>query len=137
MASAELIDAARSLGYTDAEVARRIGVSRSYLCDVAAGRKSLSPEAAALLADLAGRDPTEALKAQTVENEKDADRRERLRRALFVCWVAGVAAALQIATATPVEAAMVALDRIHIVARRFMRLIAAAGTCNEPATARH
>jgi transcriptional regulator with XRE-family HTH domain len=78
-----LIDKARVLGFSDAYVADRIGVSRSYLSHVAADRKTLSPEAAAMLAVICGEDATEALKAQTVANEKDPERKEKLRRALF------------------------------------------------------
>lgn len=92
-----LIDAARALGNADAELARRIGVSRSYLCDVAAGRKALSPESAALLAALCGDDATEAAKRVMVENAREP-RRSMLERALFACWAAG-GAALTIANA--------------------------------------
>lgn len=78
-----LIDKARVLGFSDAYIAERIGVSRSYLSHVAADRKTLSPEAAALVAVICGEDATEALRAQTVANEKNPERREKLQRALF------------------------------------------------------
>lgn len=94
MYAKQLIDRARELGHADAYTARQIGVSRSYLCDIHAGRKQISPESAALLADLVGLDATEALKQTAVMNTKDPDRRAALRRALFVCWVLGVVASL-------------------------------------------
>lgn len=94
MAVLTLIARARTLGYSDAELSRRIGVTPSYLCDVAAGRKKMSPEAAALLADLCGEDASDALKRQTVENERRPERREALRKALFACWANGVGFAL-------------------------------------------
>lgn len=80
----DLIDRARCLGFSDAYLAERIGVSRSYISHVAAERKSLSPESAAMLAALCGEDPTEALKAQTVANEKNPDRKARLAKVLFM-----------------------------------------------------
>jgi transcriptional regulator with XRE-family HTH domain len=79
----DLIDRTRLMGYSDKYVAERIGVTSSYLSHVKAGRYRLSPEAAALVAVLCGEDPTETLKAQTIENEVDPERREKLRRALF------------------------------------------------------
>lgn len=108
-----LLDKAREMGHADAENARRIGVSRSYLCDVHAGRKAMSPEAAALLAELVGADATDALKRQTVENEREPERREALRRALFASWVLGVAASLGGAIDATYQTA--AVDSLYIV----------------------
>lgn len=84
------IDKARELGYPDAEIARRIGVGRSYICHVAAGRKCLSPHCEALLAELVGDDPTEALKEATVAQAREP-MRSRLRAALFSTGVRGAA----------------------------------------------
>jgi transcriptional regulator with XRE-family HTH domain len=88
-----LIDNARATGMSDAEIARRCGVTPSYLCDAIAGRKKLSPETAALLADLAGNDARDALAAQAVRNAKPGQR-DKLQRALFGCWAVGAALAL-------------------------------------------
>lgn len=79
-----LIARARELGYADAEIARRIGISRSALCDMAAGRYSMSPEVATLLADLCGMDAREAAARQLIENAREP-RRSALERALFRC----------------------------------------------------
>ena len=43
---------------SQAEFARRLGVSRSHLCDVAKGRKVVSPERAAAWAKILGFPPT-------------------------------------------------------------------------------
>ena len=85
-----LIDKARARGLSDAAIARAMGLTPGNLCDALAGRRSLPPEAVALLADELGEDAREAAAHQMVRNAK-APKRERLARALFGCWVVGVA----------------------------------------------
>jgi transcriptional regulator with XRE-family HTH domain len=91
MTPTDLLARARQLGHSDAELARRIGVHRSYLSQVSLGQVKLSPEAAILLADIAGVDPHDALIGTIVANQRDPEKAERLKKALFVCWVLGVA----------------------------------------------
>lgn len=76
------IDKAHAIGYSDAEIARRIGVTRSYLCHVGAGRRELSPECEALLAELVGDDARMAL-AESVVNRAREPMRTRLHNTLF------------------------------------------------------
>lgn len=130
-----LMEKARAKGHSDAEIARQIGLTRSNLCDALAGRRTLSAEAAALLADLVGENAQEAAARQMVENAKEP-KRSRLEKALFACWVAGVAALLahpHDADAHSVKQS--AVDSLYIVVGRVLRLIVGA-LSPQPATIR-
>ena len=52
---------------SQAEFARRLGVSRSHLCDVEKGRKVVSPERAAAWAEILGFPPTVFVKYGSVD----------------------------------------------------------------------
>lgn len=98
-----LIARVRELGHTDAEIARRLGISRSQIAHVASGRDKLSPELAALLADLVGEDAQAAMARQSIDNATEP-RRSMLERALFTLGVLGVSfASLTTPTATADE----------------------------------
>lgn len=121
-----LIDEAVNLCGGGRALARRLGVPEHHPHEWRAGKRAVTPETAALLADvlsLSGEDARELVALAVVENPKNAEKRERLRRALFACWVGGVALSLHAMMATPVQAAEVAVNRLHIVAHRLLRLM--------------
>ena len=75
-----LIDKAVKVCGSRYKLAKRVGLSQAYLSRVYNGEQDLGPLAAAQIADVAGLDPTEALKAAHIENEKDPDKREALKQ---------------------------------------------------------
>ena len=90
-----LIAMARAKVHTDAELARRIGLTRQNLHDMQKGTRAISPETVAALCDmleLPGEEAREWLAIAIIENPKNASRAEWLKRALFACWVLGVGA---------------------------------------------
>jgi transcriptional regulator with XRE-family HTH domain len=125
-----LITRAALLGFTAADAARKLGISRSYLSDVMNDRKNLSPESAALIADMIGDDATQAMKEQAVANEKNPERRSALKQALFQWLAVGVV----LSAATPSDAKQidasyrVAMNNIYIVAHWMRRWLARFGT---------
>ena len=107
-----LIDMCREKVGTDAELARRIGVKHHHLLEYRKGERALSPETVAALCDvlqLRGEECREWIAFAMIENPKNAGKASMLRRALFACWAAGVAAQLTI-NPTPAQAAVI--DRL-------------------------
>lgn len=117
-----LLDLGRAKCVTDAELGRRTGLTRAQIADMRAGRKPVSPETVAMLCDvleLSGEECREWVAVSLVENPKNADCADRLRRALFACWVLGVGALLAPNDALARSAAYTApVDGIYIVAHR-------------------
>jgi DNA-binding XRE family transcriptional regulator len=88
-----LIDMAREKCQSDADLARRIGVSRQDMHSLRSGDRPVSPELAAALCDvleLPGEEAREWVAIAMIENPKNAAKRSLLERALFACWVLGV-----------------------------------------------
>lgn len=75
-----LIDAAAKVCGSRYKLAKRLGLSQSYLSMVCKGERALAPLTAARIAEIAGLDPQQALTAATIENEKDPDKREALKQ---------------------------------------------------------
>lgn len=96
----QVLDRARALCGTDAELARRIGIPRQHVANMRAGTRAISPETMGLVCAVLKLDGDYArqLVAMTIiTNPKNSKTAERLRHALFTTWVLGVACALQIA----------------------------------------
>lgn len=80
---------------SDRALSAAMGVTYNDVHMWRTGKKPISPEAAALLADVLqlGGEEARALVAQAIcENPKNAQKAQRLRRALFACGVLGVVA---------------------------------------------
>jgi len=97
-----LIDEASQLCKSDAELARRVGVPASHICEWRNGKRTVSPETVGFLCDVLELNAEEArrlLALAVVGNPKNAKKRGVLRRAFFVCVSAlalgGVVPALQ------------------------------------------
>jgi len=122
-----LLDLARVKCGTSAELGRRIGASKTQMADFAAGRQPISPERVAMLCDvleLSGDECREWVAVSMIENPKNAGCADRLRRALFACWVLGVAALMQPIDAMAKNAAyMGRVDVLYIVAHWIRRLL--------------
>lgn len=87
-----LIDLARDLVGTDAELARKTGLTRMQINDMRAGRKPVSPETVALLCQvlkLDGEKAREWLAISVVSNPKNAEKVGVLRKAFFVTSAVG------------------------------------------------
>lgn len=105
-----LIDEAAKKCGGQAALARHLHKSPSQVSEWRAGTEPLSPETVGLLCELVDMDPDESRRlalTAVVENPKNADKRERLRRAFFASWGLGVALALQTAAPTDAMAAKI------------------------------
>src|SRR5437868_9683372 len=81
---------------SQAELARRLGIHRQELNAMIKGERPVSGEMVALLGDvleLPGEEVQRLSALAIIGAAKNAERRERLRKAFFGCWVAGVFAA--------------------------------------------
>ncbi|HJS09446.1 MAG TPA: hypothetical protein VJ809_17385 [Pirellulales bacterium] len=77
-----LIDAAKKIAGSDAEVARRIGQPRQRINDWRKGNQPCPPEHQALLAAVAGFDPTTTVLRAIVEKHEGTELGDRLMRVL-------------------------------------------------------
>lgn len=89
-----LIDKAIKVCGSQAEVARRLNVSRVAVHEIQRGKKQMSPELAVLCAEIVGDDPYRAAALAMVENCKDQEKAERLTRAFHLPRLAGGVAML-------------------------------------------
>lgn len=89
-----LIDKASKVCGSDSELARRMGVHRVAIAEMRSGKRKISPETAAELADLAGDDAREAAIQTMIENAKGTRREGALREILGKALAAGVAGLL-------------------------------------------
>lgn len=96
-----LIDLAREKAHgNEAALARALNVPLHHPHEWRTGKRPLSAETVAAICDylgLGGEEAREWVAIALIENPKNATKTDMLRRALFACWVAGVAtlAALQ------------------------------------------
>lgn len=124
-----LIALAREKCHSDADLARRIGMRPPTLAQMKNGTRAVSPETIGLLCDvleLPGDEAREWAAYAVIENPKNRDIAEKLRRAFFACLAAGVAACLS-STTTSAEAEKSAarpIDSLYIVAHWMARLLA-------------
>lgn len=90
-----LIDEASKACKGDAELARRIGKSRSQIAEMRKGTEPISPESVALLCDVLRLSGEEArrLAALAIVARAKPERQETLRRAFFVCLALGAVGA--------------------------------------------
>lgn len=91
-----VLDRASRVCGSDAELARRVNVSRVTISRIRSGLLKISPEMAAELADVAGLDPYEVVAAAMIENAKTPEKAERLRRVFLSRGGSGVAGMLAI-----------------------------------------
>lgn len=121
-----LLDMGRVKCVTDAELGRRAGLSRSQIADMRSGRLTMSPENVAALCDvleLTGEECREWVAVSIIENPKNASCADKLRRALFACWVAGVGTLMTPNDATATSGAYTArVNSLYIVARWLLAL---------------
>jgi transcriptional regulator with XRE-family HTH domain len=88
-----LLDKASEMCGSDAELARKMGVNRQEIYALRKGR-TVTPEVAAELADIAGVDPLQAMADAVIERNKGTRRETVLREILGKAVAAGVAAVL-------------------------------------------
>ena len=79
-----LIDRAIEVCGSGAELARKLNVSRVTVHQMQTGKAKLSPEMAALCAEIVGDDPYRAAAIAMVENCRDKEKAERLTRAFHL-----------------------------------------------------
>lgn len=101
-----LIDKASKVCGSDAELARRIGVYPPDISNLRAGKRELSPEMAALIADVAGLDPQQAVIDAVIERNKTGQKAEQIRQILGKATAAGAAAMLLFFYGAPLFSAM-------------------------------
>jgi DNA-binding transcriptional regulator YdaS (Cro superfamily) len=85
-----LLDSAAKVCGSDAALARKLGIKREDVYQMRHGR-TITPETAAELADIAGEDAREAAIAAIMERARGTRREVRLREVLGKALVAGVA----------------------------------------------
>ena len=89
-----LIDKAIESCGSAAELARKMGIDRAEVTKLKQGKRPLSPELAAELADIAGDDAREAAIEAIIESAKGTRRESVLREILGKALAAGVAGML-------------------------------------------
>jgi transcriptional regulator with XRE-family HTH domain len=90
-----------------AELARRLGTSSAAITHMKNGERAISPETVALLCDvleLPGEETQRLVALAIIGAAKNASKREKLKRAFFGCWVAGVVGASLQLSPTPSNA---------------------------------
>lgn len=89
-----LIDKAAKVCGSYAQLAKYLGTSKQALSAMKQGRREISPETAALLADIAGVDPLQAMADAVVERNKTGPKAERIREILGKATAVGATAML-------------------------------------------
>lgn len=87
-----LIDRASKVCGSDSALARRMGIHQPSIAEMRAGRRTITPETAVELADIAGEDPLQAAASAMLERSKGTRREGVLREILGKALVTGVAA---------------------------------------------
>jgi len=112
-----LIDMARAKFTSDAELARALNVPPNHIPEWRGQRRAVSAETAAALCDvlqLSGEECREWVAIAILENPKNSSRAEMLKRALFACWVVGVASLMQPKDASAKNAESASTDIIDL-----------------------
>lgn len=91
-----LIDKAAENCSSYAELARRIGTSKQSLSQMKHGTRDISPETAALLADIANEDAREAVIRAVIERNRTGPKAEQIREILGKALAGGAVVALLI-----------------------------------------
>lgn len=86
-----LIDKAAELCGSYSALAERLGTSKQALSDMKHGKRDISPETAALLADIAQVDARDAVIQAVIERNKTGPKAEQIRDILGKALAAGVA----------------------------------------------
>lgn len=111
-----LIDSAVKKCSSDADLARRLGVSKGLLSMVRSGKAPMSPEMAALLADIAGEDARQAVVDAVIERAEGSPRGLVLREILGKARATGAAAMLAFSYSVPATYAIGKIaDGLYIV----------------------
>lgn len=105
-----LIDRASKLCGSDSALARRMGVHRVAIAEMRSGKRKVTPETAAELADIAGDDAREAAIQTMIENAKGTRREGALREILGKALAAGVAGLLVFSYSPGAEGARVSAN---------------------------
>jgi DNA-binding transcriptional regulator YdaS (Cro superfamily) len=87
-----LIDKAAEICGSYSALAERIGTSKQALSDMKHGKREISPETAAMLADIAHEDAREAVIQAVIERNRTGPKAETIRAILGKGLAAGVAA---------------------------------------------
>ncbi|MEI2747051.1 MAG: helix-turn-helix domain-containing protein [Ottowia sp.] len=87
-----LIDKAAKVCGSDAALARKLGTKPPAISEMRAGKREISPETAALLADIAHEDAREAVIQAVIERNRTGPKAETIRAILGKGLAAGVAA---------------------------------------------
>lgn len=126
-----LIDKAAKMCGSQAALARKLGTSPQALSQMKHGEREISPETAALLADIAKEDPQQAVIAAVIERNRTGPKAEQIREILGKALAAGGAAMLLFYFTEPSISAMgivaAELTMMHIVLSRAAQV--ARGTC--------
>lgn len=128
-----LIDKASKVCGSDAALARRMGIYPADVSNLRTGKRPLSPELAAEIADIAGEDARQAAIDAVIERARGTRKENTLREILGKALAAGVAAMLVISyngdsisatekIAIDTSTIAQAIHRIYSVLRRWARL---------------
>lgn len=114
-----LIDKAAANCSSYTALAEKLGTSKQALSEMKQGTRAISPETAALLADIAQEDAREAVIQAVIERNKTGPKAEQIREILGKALAAGVAAVLVFSYAdlptSAMESAASELTILHIV----------------------
>lgn len=114
-----LIDKAAANCSSYTALAEKLGTSKQALSEMKQGTRAISPETAALLADIAHEDAREAVIQAVIERNKTGPKAEQIREILGKALAAGVAAVLVFSYAdlptSAMESAASELTILHIV----------------------
>lgn len=118
-----LIDKAINSCGSAAELARKMGIDRAEVTKLKQGKRPLSPELAAELADIAGDDAREAAIHAIIERNADGRKGHLLREILGKALAAGAVGMLVISyngdSISATEKIANKLDSLYIVSSRF------------------
>lgn len=114
-----LIDKAAKVCGSDAALARRLGTKPPAISELRAGKREMSPETAALLADIARVDAREAVIQAVIARNKTGPKAEQIREILGKGLAVGAAALLVFSYDAPLtvtsDFVAVQLTPMHIV----------------------
>lgn len=131
-----LIDKAALMCGSYSELARQTGTSPAALSHMKHGTREISPETAAILADIAQEDPAQAAIDAIIERNKNGPKAERIRAILGKGRAGGAAAVLLLCLTAPTAYAIAnvadKLTMLHIVLSRLCALLTGGVGVPEP-----